>query len=530
VEKLRALLIEDNPLDAELLLRELRRGYDIVTYERVETAEALSTALDKQPWDVVVSDYSLPQFSAPAALSLIKARGIDIPFIIVSGTIGEETAVEAMRAGAHDFMTKGKLARLLPAIEREIKEAAVRIERKEMHEQLLVSDRMASVGTLAAGVAHEINNPLAALMANLDFAIAELKQFIDEAETQSASEAPNGRAGESGWSAWLKLRSEQVLEPLHDTRESAERVRVIVRDLKVFSRSEEEQRGPVDVRRVMESSLRMAWNEIRHRARLIKDYGEVPLVQASESRLGQVFLNLIVNAAQAIPEGRAESNDIRVATRLDGHERVMVEVRDTGAGIPPANLARIFDPFFTTKAVGQGTGLGLAICQRIIASLSGEITVESSVGKGTTFRVFLPVAKTQKADDQAPPPPRILGRRARILVVDDEPMVVSAIRRALSREHDVVPAASARDAKDRIANGERFDLILCDLMMPQMTGIELHAELTRTARDQADRIVFMTGGAFTAQARQFLETVRNARVEKPFDFPSLKTLIHSLAR
>ncbi len=526
---LRALLIEDNQRDADLLLRELRRGYQ-VTHELVETAEAMSAALDKQSWDIVLSDYSLPTFSAPAALSLVKARCLDVPFIIVSGTIGEETAVEAMRAGAHDFMPKDKLARLLPAIERELKEAAGRAERKEMQEQLLVSDRMASVGTLAAGVAHEINNPLAALMANLDFALTDLKRFGEEARSQETPGAPNDGARDSGWVAWLTTRIDQVLEPLREAKESSERVRIIVRDLKVFSRAEEERLGPVEVRRVIESSVRMAWNEIRHRARLIKDYGNVPPVEANESRLGQVFLNLIVNAAQAIPEGKADGNEIRVATRLEGVDRVAVEVRDTGTGIPEAILGRIFNPFFTTKPVGLGTGLGLAICQRIVTSLGGEITVQSQEGKGTVFRVLLPVAKTRAVDETPMPPPRVLGRRGRILVVDDEPMVASAIRRMLAKEHEVIPVTSAREAKDRFRNGERFDLILCDLMMPEITGMELHAELARTAPDQAERMLFMTGGAFTPQARQFLDVVRNPRVEKPFDFASLHALIHNLVR
>ena len=239
---LRALLIEDNPRDADLLLRELRRGYK-VAHERVETAEAMIGALDRQSWDVVLSDYSLPAFSAPAALSLMKARGLDVPFIIVSGTIGEETAVAVMRAGARDFMPKGKLARLLPAIERELKEAAGRAERKEMQGQLLVPDRMASAGTLAAWVAHEINNPLAALMANLDFALKDLKRLGDEARSREAPEARSGGAGDSGWAAWFNARIDQVLESLRDARESSEQVRVIVRDLKVFSRAEEEPVG-----------------------------------------------------------------------------------------------------------------------------------------------------------------------------------------------------------------------------------------------------------------------------------------------
>ncbi|MEO8451771.1 MAG: PAS domain S-box protein, partial [Gemmatimonadota bacterium] len=217
-------------------------------------------------------------------------------------------------------------------------------ERNRLQSQLMVSDRMASVGTLAAGVAHEINNPLSALIANLDYIAESL------ARTGLAAQPPADPVENQA-----RLHDE-ILEPLADARDAAQRVRVIVRDLKIFSRSPSaEVRGSVDVRATMESSLRMAWNELRHRARLVKHYSTVPGVEANEARLGQVFLNLIVNAAQAVPEGDAEHNEIGVSARLEG-DRVVVEVSDTGAGIPPEIIGRIFDAFFTTKAVGVGTG------------------------------------------------------------------------------------------------------------------------------------------------------------------------------
>lgn len=525
---LRVLVVEDNERDADILVRELRRGYQL-TFERVETAPAMREALDRETWDVVVSDYSLPSFGATAALAIVKEQGLDLPFIIVSGTIGEETAVDAMRAGAHDFMTKHKFARLLPAIERELQEAAMRAERTKLREQLLISDRMASVGTLAAGVAHEINNPLAAVMANIDFAHNDLTQLLRNARFENAPGAPSSTAANSGWAEWLSTRVGQILQSLDDAKESSERVRVIVRDLKTFSRGDEERRGPVDVRRVIDSALRMAWNEVHHRARLVKDYGDVPLVVADEARLGQVILNLVVNAAQAIPEGRAESQEICITTRLDSSGRVVVEVRDTGSGIPEAILGRIFDVFFTTKPIGEGTGLGLAICHRIVTSFGGEITVDSREGRGSTFRVSLPVAKTEEVAAAPIAAPIVRGRRGRILVVDDQPLMVSVVRQMLTGEHDVVAVTSGREAVDRVvARGERFDLILCDLMMPQVTGMDLHAELTGSAGDQAERIVFMTGGAFTPRARQFLDDVPNARIEKPFDAPGLRALIRNL--
>ncbi|MBI2896425.1 MAG: response regulator [Deltaproteobacteria bacterium] len=380
---------------------------------------------------------------------------------------------------------------------------------KKIQGQLMMSDRMVSVGMLAAGVAHEINNPLAGVIANLDLAIHDVADM---------TQAGIGTTGD-------------LCDELKDAREAADRVRQIVRDLKLFSRAEEERRGPVDIQRVLESSLRMAQNEIRHRARLSKSFGDVPPVEGNESRLGQVFLNLIVNAAQAIPEGRASSNQISVATGLDEKGRVSVSIADTGSGMPPEVVARLFTPFFTTKPAGQGTGLGLSICHRIVTSLGGEIAVESQPGKGTTFRVTLPPAA---AESLSPPPPiaasALAARRGRILVVDDEPMICRMVQRVLGRDHDVLSELDAGEALARIRAGERFDVILCDIMMPVVTGLELHAELLRSQPDQAERIVFLTGGAFTPSARAFLDEVPNLRIEKPFEPSALRSIVNSRVR
>jgi PAS domain S-box-containing protein len=380
-------------------------------------------------------------------------------------------------------------------------------ERKKLQSQLMVSDRMASVGTLAAGVAHEINNPLAAVIANLDY-------IAESLATTSGS--------------WLQ---EEIKDPLDDAREAAQRVRFIVRDLKVFSRSpSDESSGAVDVEAIMESSLRMGWNEIRHRGRLVKLYGSIPGVEANAARLGQVFLNLIVNATQALPEDGAERNEIRVSTRRDG-ERVVIEVSDNGAGIPAEIIGRIFDPFFTTKAVGVGTGLGLAICQRIVTDMRGELTVESEVGRGTTFRVALPVACNEPGEAAAPVEPVApAARRGRILIVDDEELVLRSVRRSLGKEHDVVATPAAEAALALCAGGEKFDLILCDLMMPNMTGMDLHRELSLVAPDQASRMIFLSGGAFTAKARHFLSETPKEHIEKPFDPSNLRAIVQRYLR
>jgi signal transduction histidine kinase len=510
-QRVRALLVEDNPDDEELVIAEIRRGGYDVAHERVESAEGLRAALARAHWDIVLSDFAMPAFSGREALEIIRGEGLDTPFIIVSGTVGEEVAVAAMRSGANDYVLKHSLARLCPAIDRELRDSARRAEQRRMQEQLLISDRMASVGTLAAGVAHEINNPLAAICANLELAgkaVAEL------------SSAPG-----------IDHRLDEVVDELRDAREAAERVRLIIRDLKIFSRApDEERRGPVEVHRVLESSLRMAWNEIRHRARLIKDYEAVPPVDANEARLGQVFLNLVVNAAQAIPEGDAEHNLIRVVTRINAAGRVVVEVHDTGSGIAPEHLSRIFDAFFTTKEIGVGTGLGLSICHRIVRGLGGEIEVESAVGQGTTVRVLLPPSSETKKEPRAPASAGAAARRGRVLIVDDEITFAKALARTFASEHDVDVAASAGDALERLRRGQRYDVIVCDLMMPQMTGMDLHAELALLSPELAGCIVFVTGGAFTAGARAFLDAVPNQRIEKPFEAQQLRAVLNDRIR
>jgi PAS domain S-box-containing protein len=391
--------------------------------------------------------------------------------------------------------------KLILAIGREV------TDQVRAHAQLMVSDRMASVGALAAGVAHEINNPLAAVLANLDLAIEEAGHLASEAATLS-----------------------DLKESLEQGREAAERVRQIVKDLKVFSRAEEDRRGPVDTQKVIESTLRMAWNEIRHRARLVKVYGTVPYVEGNESRLGQVFLNLVVNAAQAIPEGHADTNQITLTTSVDPSGRVLVEVRDTGPGIAADTLKNLFTPFFTTKPAGVGTGLGLAICQRIVNGLGGEIAVESQVGVGTAFKVFLLPAQGAEVKNTSVPVPAPSSRRGRVLLIDDDEMICGLLRRILSKEHDVTVMINAAGALDCIAAGRRFDVILCDMMMPVVTGIDFYERLVQAVPEQAERVVFLTGGAFTVRAREFLDHVPNPRVEKPFSMQNLRALVNGRVR
>jgi signal transduction histidine kinase len=502
---LRLLLIEDFEDDALMVLRELRRsGYD-VTHTRVETAEALTHALDTHTWDVIIADYALPRFDALAAFALVRQRGLDVPFLIVSGQIGEDTAVAAMRAGVHDFLLKDRLSRLGPAVARELREATHRSERRKMQEQLVLSDRLASLGLLAASVAHEINNPLASLMANLDF-------LLHPEDAQ-----------EPGHAAALPAEHEQALRDCHL---SAERIRDIIRDIKIFSRPADKQRGPLDVHRVLDSSLRMAWNHIFHRARIVKDYAAHSPVLGNEAPLGQVFLNLLVNAADAIPEGDNHAQEIRVVTRQEGTSHVRVEIHDTGQGIPPELRERIFEPFFTTKPVGVGTGLGLAICRRLVDEMGGELGVESKPGQGTVFHLRLPTAH-----ELSERPPRASGGTAAwrsVLILDDEATVGRALQRLLGPQYEVLVLVQGPEALAQVASGRRFDVILCDLMMPEMSGPRFYEELSLLAPEQARRLIFMTGGAFTEASRAFLASTGLPCIDKPIEAQRLRTLMAAL--
>jgi signal transduction histidine kinase len=502
-------------------------------------------------------------------------------------------------AAASCSYARTRLVELVGRVDRDI------AKQRQAEGALRQAERMASLGTLAAGVAHEINTPLTYVVTNL----ALISERLPTLGTGDAAAGAGGALAERvaaledlvsqaraacdqlvyGFAAQLsdELRHEfnnaqqlivyalgrladelavlaqggsvaraatpsgpplaQIDRLLRQARDGADRVRTIMRDLKTFSRPDEPTTTPVDVWRVLEWSINLASSEIHHRARLTTEREPVPLVMANEARLGQVFVNLLVNAAQAIPEGAVAMNEIRVTTRTDERGRALVEVRDTGSGIAPEILGQLFDPFFTTKPVGEGTGLGLSICHGIVTALGGELTVESELRRGTTFRVALPAAAADGyaavrsvgpvADDRAidpahapvaPPIPAPTARRGRILVIDDDPHIGDAIRESLAREHDVVTVTSAAAALRLIELGEPFDLILCDLMMPTMTGMELHDELARREPALAARMSFLTGGAFTPRARAFLAEVPNPRLEKPFDPQGLRNFVRAL--
>ncbi len=324
---------------------------------------AVARAVPDSPWILVAKQDA---FEALAPLRALTWRATLLMALLVLGA-ASATALLWRHEWAVYYRRQYQAERERQALAR---------RNEELQAHLLFADRMASIGTLAAGVAHEINNPLACVAANLTFAVEKL------------DEAVSGPADVSQSPALLDVVRESV-RALREAAVGTDRVSQIVRDLKTFSRTGKERLAPVDVAKVLRASINIASNEIKRRAALAQEIGALPPVVANEHRLGQVFLNLLINATQAIPEGSANRNTIRVSARFE-NPWVAVEVHDTGCGMTPEVMARIFDPFFTTKPTGAGTGLSLFICHGIVASLGGEISVRSDPGKGSTFRVLLP--------------------------------------------------------------------------------------------------------------------------------------------
>ncbi len=382
-------------------------------------------------------------------------------------------------------------------------------EHVETAARLVFTDRMAAVGNLAAGAAHEINNPLAFISAHLELIEQELGEPLPG----------------------------ELATMLVETKVGVDRIRNIVRGLVAFSSTDEDQRKPLDLERVLELAVLMASNQIRHRANLVRAYGPLPSVMANQATLGQVFLNLLVNACEAIPEGDTEHHTITISTRTDDAGWAIIEIADTGRGIAREIQGRLFDPFFTTKPIGKGTGLGLSMSHGIVRSLGGELGFTSEPGDGAVFRVAIPpavAASHAPAPSSAPPaatPTTEPRSRSRVLIIDDEVVFANALRRLLARDdHQITIVHDGREAIARALAGERFDAILCDLMMPAISGMEVHAQLSSISPELAARMIFLTGGAFSASAKQFLEKLANPWFEKPCDLELLRAAIAQIAR
>jgi PAS domain S-box-containing protein len=378
---------------------------------------------------------------------------------------------------------------------------------KNLTERASQQERLATIGTLVAGIGHEINNPLAYVLGNLDFALDELREI--------AGPSPSNRLRET-------------ITSLVESRVGAERIRKIVRGLRALAR-EDVALSSIDVASVVDCSLGMAVHETRHRAEVVVELEEEVYVLGDESRLAQVMVNLIVNAAQAFEKDDLASNRITVSARKLTGGKVLVEVSDNGPGVPVDLQRRVFDPFFTTKPVGIGTGLGLSVSRTIVTTLGGELSLRSTPGAGTTFTLLLAGASDlpQVPGEAAPP---VSPLRARVLIVDDEPAVANSVRRLLTKEHDVTVFTDPREALAAMRATPAVDLILCDLMMPHLSGQDLYRQAGLIGADLQERFVFITGGATNPEVRAFLEQVSNERLEKPFSAENLLRMARRYAK
>jgi PAS domain S-box-containing protein len=439
--------------------------------------------------------------------------------LATDGLLEELSEVRLVRAdGSHVFWeimpsqrVRDRLS-LLPGMPSKAEDETVLMvardvtERNRLRAQLLVSDRLASLGTLAAGVAHEINNPLT-------YALANLERLAATADPQGGNDSSRALAQEA--------------------LEGAQRIRSIVTDMTSFTR-EDDRAQAADVNLAVTRALKMTANEIRHVAQTKTRLGVVPLAHADAGKLGQVLLNLLLNAAYAMREGNGKEHTLTVTTEAND-AGVTILIRDTGTGIAREDLKRIFDPFFTTKPIGEGTGLGLFVCHEVIRGFGGKIAVESDVGHGTVFRLTLPRASAggvanegaaQKVALQEVSPAQTDGSaKARVLVLDDEPTVGRIVERLLRADYDVTVQTSGAEALKLLSEAPRFDVILCDLMMPDMTGMAFYDAAQAVV--PSTPFVFMSGGAFTTQAEAFVAQRKDECLEKPLDFDRLRSAIRS---
>ena len=367
--------------------------------------------------------------------------------------------------------------------------------RRELEIRLRAADRLASAALIAAGVAHEIDDPLTHALSTLETLAARV------AEERSES-APEIR---------------QLVAAVQD---GVKRAAHVTRDVKVFASAQRVRPVPVDIRKVIEASLSFLGPEMRSRANVVERYGEVPRVLGNEARLAQVFINLLSNAVKALADRDRGPNDVTITTKARGDAAVVVEIKDSGLGLPQERESAVLEPLFTTKP--DGWGVGLALCKELVSREGGEISVESVLGSGTTFTVTL-----QAAPRVEPPAARAARERSsgkRVLIVDDEPRVAAALKTALGSHHTTI-ATSGHEALQRLHAGEAYDLIVCDLLMENIDGIDLHRRIEGEWPGLHSRMIFLTGDAFISRTQEFLARVPNRHLQKPVDPEALLDVV-----
>ncbi len=503
---LRLLIIEDSDDDAALVVRELKRsGYE-VAFKRVDTPEMLKSAIAGQDWDLAISDFSMPQFSGTDALKLVRSMGCEAPFIFVSGTMGEDTAVAALKEGAQDYIIKTHLKRLVPAVQRELREAEDRRERKRLEQHVYQLQRFEAIGRLAGGVAHDFNNIIGAILGWAEMG-------CEEAE-------PNSR---------LRERFQRI-------REQSQRAVKLTSQLLAFGRKQILQRRKVNLNVLVEEEMnllrRVIGDDIEVRVLAAQD---LQVTLADPTQVEQVIMNLCLNARDAMAGGGQliiETQNIEIGEeycRNHAYGRpgsyVLLSVSDTGSGMDAATMERIFEPFFTTKELGRGTGLGLATVYGIVKQHGGFIYAYSEPGKGTSFKVYL---RADSGDHEARETTRdekpLRGTETILLAEDHEGLRDSAQEMLEALGYRTIVACDGRKALELFkTNSDEIDLIVMDVVMPLLNGPEAYLEMS--ALRPGIRVIFTTG--YTSEAASLISLVEKgaAILQKPYSLTSLSQMV-----
>ena len=507
---IKILIVEDNPNDAELLLRELRHAGFEPDWQRVETEPDFLAGIKERP-EIILSDFSMPRFSGLRAAELLRESGLNIPFILISGTVGEDVAVEAMKFGATDYLLKDRVARLGTAVQRAIKEVEERVERKRLERQFIEAQKMEVIGQLAAGVAHDFNNILGVIIG-----------YSDLAKTELDSNVP----------------AQKYVEEI---RQAAERAVGLTRQLLIFSRKQTVQPAVLNLNEVVKDMEKML-------RRLVDDNIEMAIlpgkqigrIKADSGQIGQVLMNLVVNARDAMPGGgklliethNATLDENYAHTRKDAApgDYVMLAVSDTGVGMTDEVKSHLFEAFFTTKPIGKGTGLGLSTCQTIVKQCGGHISVYSEPGSGTTFKVYFP--KVHQPPDAVAQPVQTgaLPRGTEtVLLVEDEPSVRHLCRSVLEAQgYNVLHAINGHEGLQvaREHKGAPIRLVITDVVMPQMGGKMMAGWLKAIYPDI--RVLLTSGYTDEVIAQQGVKEPSVAFLQKPYTPAALARKVREL--
>jgi signal transduction histidine kinase len=510
IESLKLLHVEDSQDDSDLLLHHLKRTGIVPTYKRVETKESFISALEAGTWDAVVCDYHLPHFDAFEAVKVLKSFNPDIPFIVVSGSIGEEKAVEAMRAGAADYVMKDNLTRLVPVLQRELNEAEQRKKRRQMEEALELSEanlrqaqKLESIGLLAGGIAHDFNNILATIILQSEVLMYELEMPLSSAEL-----------------------AEKAKKCVAEIKKSSERATGLTKKLLAFSRKQMIQPTVlslnsliVDMREMLE---RVVEENIEFDVELSPNLKNI---HVDRGPIEQILLNLVINSRDAMPKGgkiKIETKNVvfdEVAAKKiniqPGH-CICLTISDTGTGMTEEVKKNLFQPFFTTKPPGKGTGLGLSTIYGIMQQNKGQVLVESEFGKGTSFALYFPATEEKlEALPEGTDEKSALHGNETILVVEDEHILKNLIGEILVKNgYKVLKASSGTEALEIIRGQNGIDLVISDVVMPQMGGVELASHVQSINKDI--KFLFQSGYMSDTLRENGMESERINFIQKPY--------------